>query len=129
MRRNTRRLLVILAVAAVVVAAVALMSRSAENFRRKYEGQDLSTDIGGISRSDTYSKYVADHAGLDYAGEAITAGDITSFTGGGEAVSEDGVDCVLIREGDVTTWKFNVPPQTNIVERKSSILPTSYYSA
>ncbi len=109
MRRNTRRLLVILAVAAVVVAAVALMSRSAENFRRKYEGQDLSTDIGGISRSDTYSKYVADHAGPDYAGEAITAGDITSFTGGGEAVSEDGVDCVLIREGDVTTWKFNVP--------------------
>ena len=109
MRRNTRRLLIILAIAVLIAGAIALMSRGAENFHRKYEGQDLNTDISGITRSDTYSKYVSDHSGPDYVGEPIATEGITSFTGGGQAVTEDGFECVLMNEGDVTAWRFEVP--------------------
>ena len=48
---------------AVIVLAVFLLVRlggDAENFSAKYQGQDLSADVEGVSRNEiTYSKYIS----------------------------------------------------------------------
>ena len=59
--RNT--LIGVLAVAAVVVMFV-LLSGGREDYSAKYEGTDLSTDVSGIGRSNTYGDYVAAFAGI-----------------------------------------------------------------
>ena len=51
----------LLCVAAIVVLIVVLGGGS-QNFRSKYEGVDLTTDVTGLGRSDTYDGYLRDHA-------------------------------------------------------------------
>ena len=62
MSRKWRNILIgVLAVAAVVLLVV-LLSRDTGDFSSKYAGVDLSTDVTGIGRSNTYDAYVASHA-------------------------------------------------------------------
>lgn len=55
-----------IALTAVVLALVLwfVLSGGVENYRAKYEGYDLSQQIGDIGRSSTYSLYLRAHEAL-----------------------------------------------------------------
>ena len=105
MSRKWRNTLIGILVAALVIAGVWLLSRSPSDFKDKYEGTDLSTDVTGIGRSNTYDAYVAQYADLPAVTETVEV-DLTVFEGTGGSVCEDGV---LTEDESDLTWKVEVP--------------------
>ena len=105
MSRKWRNILIGVLVAALVICGIWLLSRSENNFRSKYEGADLSTDITGIGRSNTYTAYVAQYKDLPAVTDTVEV-DLASFEGeGGEACA----DGVLTADESELTWKVNMP--------------------
>ena len=105
MSRKWRNILIGVLVAALVIGGIWLLSRSENNFRSKYEGTDLSTDITGIGRSNTYTAYVAQYKDLPAVTDTVEV-DLASFEGeGGEACA----DGVLTADESELTWKVNMP--------------------
>ena len=105
MSRKWRNILIGVLVAALVIAGIWLLSRSENSFRSKYEGADLSTDVSGIGRSNTYTSYLEKYANLPAVSEAVEV-DLASFEGEGGKVCADGV---LTADESELTWKVNVP--------------------
>ncbi|QUC68315.1 extracellular solute-binding protein [Aristaeella hokkaidonensis] len=105
MSRKWRNILIGVLVAALVIAGIWLLSRSENSFRSKYEGADLSTDVSGIGRSNTYTSYLEKYANLPAVSEAVEV-DLASFEGKGGEVCADGV---LTADESELTWKVNVP--------------------
>ncbi|MBQ1505292.1 MAG: hypothetical protein IIZ48_00810 [Erysipelotrichales bacterium] len=64
MSRKWRNILIGVLAAALVITGVTLLSRSPDNFREKYAGADLSSDVSGIERSGTYAAYLEKYADL-----------------------------------------------------------------
>ena len=62
MTRKWRNVIIGVLVVALLGAGLWLLSRTEDNYRAKYEGTDLSTDVSGIGRSNTYDAYVASYA-------------------------------------------------------------------
>ena len=62
MSRRVRNLLIWALVIVVLGVGIWLLSRGTNDFRDKYEGVDLSTDVTGIGRGSTYDAYLAAHA-------------------------------------------------------------------
>ena len=105
MSRKWRNILIGALIAALVIGGIWLLSRSENNFRSKYEGADLSTDITGIGRSNTYTAYVAQYKDLPAVTDTVEV-DLASFEGeGGEACA----DGVLTADESELTWKVNMP--------------------
>ena len=107
-----------------VIAIIARLSGGSQSFQYKYEGEDLSTDVSGLGRSDTYTNYLAAHSGAPGVESASKAEggtasskspispvsiDIARFTGDGEARGEGGADCVYCGDGSTVTWEVEVP--------------------
>ena len=63
MSRKWRNCLIGVLVVAVLAAAIWLLGQGPSDFRQKYEGTDLSTDVSGLGRGNTYDAYLASHAG------------------------------------------------------------------
>ncbi len=104
MSRKWRNILIgVLAVAAVVLLVV-LLSRDTGDFSSKYAGVDLSTDVTGIGRSNTYEAYMASHAS-DKEVTAEVPVDVLSFEG--EATPQ--AEGLLTPDGSEVTWKVEVP--------------------
>ena len=78
MSRKWRNILIGVLVAALVFAGIWLLSRSPDNYKDKYVGTDLSTDVTGIGRSNTYGAYVAQYADLPAVTEAVEV-DLAAF--------------------------------------------------
>ena len=110
MGTKTRGVLIGIICAVVVIAAFLLLSQGTTSFQAKYEGVDLSTDVEGIGRSDTYDGYLAAHADVS-SGAEMVAVDLVTFEGDGEVRTEDGAECVYTADNNVTTWKVNVPEE------------------
>ena len=105
MSRKWRNILIGILVAVLVIGGLWLLNRSSDNFRDKYEGTDLSTDVTGIGRGNTYTAYAAQYADLPAVSEAVEV-DLAAFEGtGGEACA----DGVLTDDESELTWKVNVP--------------------
>ena len=104
MSRKWRNALIWVLVIAVLGAGVWLLSRGATDFRAKYEGTDLSTDISGIGRSNTYDAYVASYAGEPAVREAVSV-DLPAFEGDGE-IREEGV---YTGDDSEISWRVSVP--------------------
>ena len=103
MSRKWRNILIGVLIVAAIAAGVLLLSGGTSSFRAKYEGTDLSTDVSGIGRSNTYEAYVAEHAD----GPAVTQPvpvDVRACEGG--ELREDGV---FTSDTAEVTWKVNVP--------------------
>ncbi len=96
----------ILCLAAVIVLIVALGGGS-RDFHEKYEGADLSADISGLGREDTYANYLQKYTSVP-SGQAVIPVDIASFEGDAELREEDGAPCVFTPDGSYVTWKVNV---------------------
>ena len=110
MGKKTRGVLIGILCAVVIIAGVLLFSKGETNFRAKYEGVDLTTDVEGMGRSDTYDGYLRDHEGVATGSEIVEV-DVTAFEGDGETCQEDGADCVYTADNHYTTWKVTVPEE------------------
>ena len=108
MLTKLRRLLP-LAAALGVLALFLFLNRGSQTFREKYEGADLTADISGIGRSNTYDRYLAAHEGAS-SGSAEIAADLFAVESGGEiCTAEDGSRYVLQKDGETLTWRVSVP--------------------
>lgn len=107
MGKKARGVLIGILCAVVIIAGLILLSQGETDFRSKYEGVDLSTDVVGIGRDDTYDAYLGRHEGVATGAEIVEV-DVTAFEGDGEACQEDGADCVLTPDNGYTTWKVTV---------------------
>ena len=105
MSRKWRNILIGVLVAALAVTGLVLLSRGPDNFRDKYEGADLSTDVTGIGRSNTYGAYLEAHANDPAVTEAVAV-ELPTFEGTGGSLCDDGV---LTSDESVLTWKVFVP--------------------
>ena len=105
MSRKWRNILIGVLAVVLVVACVWLLNRGPGNFREKYEGVDLSTDVSGIGRGNTYNAYVAKYADLPPVTEPVEV-DLAAFDGVGGEICDDGV---FTSDESVLTWKVNVP--------------------
>ena len=105
MSRKWRNILIGVLVAVLVIGGIWLLSRSENNFKSKYEGVDLSTDVTGIGRSNTYTAYLEQYKDLPAVTEAVEV-DLASFEGEGGEVCADGI--MTADESDLT-WKVTMP--------------------
>ena len=105
MSRKWRNILIGVLVAVLVIAGITLLNRGPDNYKDKYEGTDLSTDVTGIGRSNTYNAYLAQYKDLPAVTESVEV-DLASFEGTGGEICEDGV---RTEEESNLTWKVEVP--------------------
>ena len=80
MSRKWRNILIGVLVVAAVVVLIVLLSRGTTDYSSKYAGVDLSTDITGIGRSNTYEAYVASHASEPEVRKEVAV-DVLAFEG------------------------------------------------
>ena len=92
---------------AAVIALFVLLGGGSQDFHAKYEGVDLSADVSGLGREDTYSNYLLRYADVP-SGEAVIPLDVTAFEGDAEIREEEGVPCVYTADGSIVTWKVDV---------------------
>ena len=104
MSRKWRNILIGVLAAAVVIVLVILLNQGASDYSSKYAGIDLSTDVSGIGRSNTYETYVASHASDPEVTEEVAV-DVLAFEG--EAKPQ--TDGLLTEDGSEVTWTVEVP--------------------
>ena len=105
MSRKWRNILIGVLVVALVAGGVWLLSRTPKDYKSKYEGVDLSTDVSGIGRSNTYTAYLNQYADLPAVSETVEV-DLAAFEGEGGEVCADGI---LTKDESELTWKVQVP--------------------
>ena len=104
MSRRARNILIGVLVVAILAALVFWLSRDRGDFRAKYEGADLSTDVSGIGRANTYEAYVNAHAAEPEVTREVPV-DLQAFEGDGE-LRPDGL---YTSDSAEVTWTVNVP--------------------
>ena len=106
LKKHLGKLIGLLCLVAVVVLIVVL-SGGAQDFHEKYEGYDLTVDVSGLGREDTYDGYLRAHESAA-SGQTAVPVDIAAFEGDGELRQENGVDCVYTPDGSYVTWTVEV---------------------
>ena len=104
MSRKWRNILIGVLAVAVLVALVILLNQGASDYSSKYAGVDLSTDVTGIGRSNTYETYVASHASDPEVKEEVAV-DVLAFEG--EATPQ--AEGLLTEDRSEVTWTVDVP--------------------
>nr|AHF26072.1 sugar ABC transporter substrate-binding protein [uncultured bacterium Contigcl_1764b] len=105
MSRKWRNILIGVLAAALIVTGIWLLSRSPDDFSGKYAGADLSTDVTGIGRNNTYAAYTAQYADLPAVKEEVQV-DLAAFEGQGGETCPEGV---LTGDESELTWKVSIP--------------------
>ena len=105
MSRKWRNILIGVLVAVLVICGVWFLNRGPLDFRDKYEGVNLSAEVTGIGRSNTYTAYLEQYADLPAVSEAVEV-DLASFEGEGGEVCADGL---MTEDNSELTWKVSVP--------------------
>ena len=108
MRMTLRKLAIVVACIAAAAALIAVFGGGVQTFENKYEGVDLTADVTGLGRSNTYDGYLQSHASAPL-GAGVVCADITAFEGEGEIrTAGDGSPCVYTPDGSCVTWKMQV---------------------
>jgi len=110
MLKKYRGALIFLVVLAAAVALIVLLNGGSQSFEEKYEGADLTAQVSGLGRGDTYDAYLQAHAGAKDGAQRVSV-DIASFEGAGELRQEDGAQCVYTPDGETVTWTADVPAE------------------
>nr|SIP63294.1 sugar ABC transporter substrate-binding protein [uncultured bacterium] len=105
MSRKWRNFLIGALAAVLVIGGTWLLSRTPENYKDKYQGVDLSSDVTGIGRSNTYTTYLERYTDLPPVSETVEV-DLAAFEGEGGEVCAEGL---LTKEESNLTWKVEVP--------------------
>ena len=109
--RKKWRILVGILVVAILVVAIVLLNGGSQSYHDKYEGKDLSTDVSGIGRDDTYEIYMNAHRDVAAGTETIDV-DIAAFAGDGQLQQDlAGNPQVYTADGAYTSWKVNLPEE------------------
>ncbi len=109
--RKKWRILVGILVVVILVAAIVLLNGDPQNYHDKYDGKDLSTDVSGIGRDDTYDVYLKAHEGVAAGTETIVV-DVAAFEGDGVLQQdESGNPQVYTADGEYTSWTIDVPAE------------------
>ena len=106
LRRNRRALIGLLCLILAIVL-IGVLGRGSQSFHEKYEGEDLTADVSGLGRADTYDGYLRAHADAGTGSEPVTV-NISAFEGDGEIRRVNRVSCVYAPDGSFITWKVNV---------------------
>lgn len=80
-KKWVRSLLILLGVVALFVLWLAL-SGGSENYSAKYEGADLSAEVTGLGRENTYTQYLARYSDAQTPQTGVSI-DVLSGQGGG----------------------------------------------
>ncbi len=112
MNKTLKKILIALAVvAAFTVLCIILASRKVENFSYKYEGADLSKDVVGLEKSNTYTGYIEEHSDAQNASSDVDV-DIFDYEAKGDVSlykDYEGVDeCLYTGVNSEVTLKINV---------------------
>ena len=108
MLKKYRKTLIGLLCLAAIVVLIVLLNGGTQSFKAKYDNVDLTADVSGFDRSDTYDAYLLAHADAQ-PGESPVEVDITAFDGEAEVQQdENGNDCVFTPDGSYVTWTVNV---------------------
>ena len=81
--RRMWRMLIGVACVVLIVALIAIFGDGAQNFSAKYEGFNLTADVSGMGRSNTYDSYLQAHASAPSGKDDVSV-DVAVFEGGGE---------------------------------------------
>jgi ABC-type glycerol-3-phosphate transport system substrate-binding protein len=104
MSRKWRNILIGVLAVAVLVVLITLLNQGDNDYSKKYAGTDLSTDVTGIGRGNTYEAYAASYASEPEVAEEVPV-DVFSFEGDGEKQAEG----IMTKDGSAVTWKADVP--------------------
>lgn len=111
--KKIRFLVIAVAVFLVLVLGFKIMRPDNTNYRNKYKGEDLTTDVKGLARSNTYTQYLLKYKDVQSAEEDIKVNIIDDI-----AQSEDtevydnyeGAEKALYTGNDSSvTWNVTVP--------------------
>ena len=105
--RRFRGILVAILCIAVIVGLVILLGGGTENYHAKYEGADLTADVSGIGRNDTYGGYLQAHD-VPSGKEAVDV-DLFAWEGEAEIREEEGSQVLFTPDSSAVTWKVNIP--------------------
>ena len=92
----------------LIIALIVLLGGGSQSFRDKYDGIDLSTDVSGLGRSDTYANYLLAHGDAALGAETVEV-DMSRFTGDGELRTDGDAVAVFCPDGSDITWDVDVP--------------------
>ncbi len=110
--KKTTVCIVILIIVVVAAAVLIFSRRGTDSFREKYEGYDLSKDVGGMEREGTYTKYLQAHEGTGHPDQTLEV-DLFAYKEAEDVEEyEDfyGEPKALYTGSDSSvTWKVNVP--------------------
>ena len=113
MKDSVKKLLLLGGVVAAIVIYFLIKSLGqVDNFRDKYEGFDLTADVEGVVRDNTYSQYLTAHADAAYPEQDIVISLADYVSGDGIEIydSYEGVDDVLFTDDlSTVTWEIQVP--------------------
>ena len=115
MRKNIKKILIVIAVMIVIaIIAFILSLQGAEDFHEKYAGTDLTRDVEGMERVGTYTGYLNEHADAhDMTCEAEI--DLFDYASSGKVevyTNYEGTDKALFTDTD-SSVSFHVQvPQT-----------------
>jgi len=115
-----KKLLPYALVALIVIVTVALVSRLSskqDNYRAKYEGTDLSADVGNVSREHTYSRYLEAHAADEIAEANLSdvAIDVSAYDRAASSLVrmvsdyQGAASALWAEDGSSVTWNVDVP--------------------
>ncbi len=112
MKKKGWRAIAWLLTLAAVVCALLLLSGGVESFAARYAGVDLTGDVGGIGRANTYTHYLERHADAKRPDADIEI-DLFAFTAEGDArvtENEAGEEKALYTGDNASvTWSVAVP--------------------
>lgn len=101
--------IIIVVIAAVIIFAVS--RDDVEDYHEKYEGYNLTSDIEGVSRENTYTEYLSQH-GSDALGAQDIELDVCNYTQGEDVkimTDYEGEKQALYTGDDSSvTWEVNV---------------------
>lgn len=102
---------VLIAVAAIILIFALVSLIPEKTFKSKYEGFDLSTNVGSTSYSKTYEEYLLEHKNAKNPDVRVEI-NVFDFENSsyGASIKNDyyGKDIVLTEDSSSVTWKFNV---------------------
>src|SRR5574344_1460777 len=115
MKKIFKPMLIVAACIVALVVVVKLTSHKSD-YHKKYEGSDLTSDVGAIERKGTYRSYLAKYADKAHPESTISV-DAAAFEGDKSTgvTVEKGVDEskneVRTEDGSSVTWKVTVPTE------------------
>ena len=106
--------LIIIAIVIIIVVWKSL-ANGADSYLDKYEGADLTADVEGIARDDTYAKYLQKYEGMDSPDEVVDV-DIFNYLSTSSGVSVvnniDGENkAIQASEDGSIEWEVNIPKE------------------